>query len=124
MAKGKTRALYPVEVGVLLDKNNEEYEDYSEVFGGNHAFYNENTAVFLTSKEREEWARNYLQNGVERTYAVFLKSKRVYLSDADEHEVDQYHWADKLDTDMFGFELEDVKNALQKKDGAIQVLTI
>lgn len=124
MAKGKTRTLYPVEVGVLLRKNHKEYKDYSNVFGGNHAFYNETTAVFLTSKERDEWARKRLQNGVERTYAVFLKPKRVYLSDADEHDVERWGWADKFETGMFGYTLADVKTALQKKNGEIQVLTL
>lgn len=124
MVKGKTRTLYPVEVGVLLHKNNREYKDYCSVFGCNHAFYNENTAVFLTSKERKEWADKRLLNGVERTYAVFLKPKRVYLSNADEHEVERWYWADKLDTGMFGYTLADVQTSLQKKKGEIQVLTL
>ena len=124
MTKGKTRTLYPVEVGVLLHKNNKEYKDYCNVYGGKHAFYNDTTAVFLTSKERDEWANKRLLNGVERTYAVFLKPKRMYLSDADEHEVERWGWTDKLDTNMFGYTLADVKTALQKKNGEIQVLTL
>ena len=66
----ETITLFTLEVGVLLKKNNSEYADYSQVYDKKHAFYNENTIIFLTSGEAVEYALAYVMRGVNRTYAV------------------------------------------------------
>ena len=36
------KKVYAVEWGYLLDKDSEDYEEYSSVYGGNNAYYDEN----------------------------------------------------------------------------------
>ena len=66
----ETITLFTLEVGVLLKKNNSEYADYSQVYDKKHAFFNENTIIFLSSGEAAEYALAYVMKGVNRTYAV------------------------------------------------------
>lgn len=62
--------LYKVEVGVLLKKDNPEYEYYSHVYDKKHGFYDENVVFFTNSAQASEFALSYVMKGVVRTYAI------------------------------------------------------
>ena len=70
------KELFFVEVGVLLDEKDPEFDCYhingffDDIFG----FYDENRLTFLTYKKALEYALNYIENGVERTYAFIHNS--------------------------------------------------
>ena len=62
--------LYKVEVGVLLQENNKEFNDYACVYDKKHAYYDENTLFFTNKSKAIAWAKKYVHRGVARTYAV------------------------------------------------------
>lgn len=62
--------IFKVEVGVLLDKSNDEYESYSQVYDKQHGFYDENVVFFTNSAKAAEFALSYVMKGVVNTYAI------------------------------------------------------
>ena len=73
--------VYKVEVGVLLDKDNEEYDLYL-YYDKKHSYYEENSVLFLDYNSAIEYAKDYVDNGVNGTYSVISKleydSKDIY----------------------------------------------
>lgn len=68
------RDLYFCEVGVLLPKDDEDYEFYQlNNFHREFGFYDENKLTFLTEEERNNYALDYVKNGVENTYALLYQ---------------------------------------------------
>ena len=80
--------LYKVEVGVLLDKDNEEYGCYNGVYDKLNSYYDENVVFELDYLKALEYAKNYVENGVNGTYAIISKiyynSEEIYGGDTDE----------------------------------------
>lgn len=71
---GKMRFyIYKVEVGVLLDKDNDEYEDYNKVYDKLNAYYDENVGFEIDYNMALEFAKNYVDKGVNGTYAIISK---------------------------------------------------
>lgn len=72
--------LYKIEVGVLLDNTDPEYEKNKIfTFGPHdpkHAYLDENTAFFTNKKKALRWLRNYVKKGVLNTYGVL--SELIY----------------------------------------------
>lgn len=62
--------LYFCEVGVLTPPEYEEYGYQIKGFHNEFGFYDENKLTFLSKKKRDEYAENYVNNGVEKTYAI------------------------------------------------------
>lgn len=62
--------IYKVEVGVLLSKDNEEYEDYNGVYDKQHGFYDENVSFFTDKDEAVDYAKKYVADGIINTYAI------------------------------------------------------
>lgn len=63
--------LYFVEVGVLMDETNEDFNSYKIMgFHEELAFYDENKLTFLTKQEAMDYATDYITRGVEKTYAI------------------------------------------------------
>lgn len=63
--------VYVVEVGVLLDKTNEEYASYALKIGkgvGEKSIYNEDTLGFATFGEAKKYVDYYVEVGVPSTY--------------------------------------------------------
>ena len=68
--------LFKVEVGVLLKKDNQDYESYSQVYDKQHGYYNENVVFFRNKKNAKEYLKNYVFFGVVGTYGIL--SELVY----------------------------------------------
>ena len=65
--------VYKVEVGVLLDKDNKDYDCYSNVYDKEHAYYDENVIFELDYSKALDYAKQYVENGVNGTYAIISK---------------------------------------------------
>lgn len=80
--------LYKIEVGVLLEKDNTDYKCYNSVYDKKNAYYDENVAFELDYARALEYAKNYVDNGVNGTYAIISKlkynSKQLYGGCNDE----------------------------------------
>ena len=68
--------LYKVEVGILLKKDNHDYESYSQVYDKQHGYYDENVVFFRNKKNAKEYLKNYVFFGVVGTYGIL--SELVY----------------------------------------------
>lgn len=79
--------VYKVEVGVLLDKNNTEYKYYNDVYDKKNSYFEENTALFLDYNKAKEYAKNYVNDGVDGTYSIISRlhynSEDIYGSGND-----------------------------------------
>lgn len=59
-----------VEVGILLGKDNPEFDAYATAYDKEHGYYDEGQ-YYVESKEKAlEDAKKYVNDGVENTYAV------------------------------------------------------
>lgn len=67
--------VYKVEVGVFLDEDNVEYNYYNEVYDKKHSYYEENVVFELDYLQAIEYAKSYVNNGVNGTYAIVSKLK-------------------------------------------------
>lgn len=111
--------LYKVEVGVLLKKDNHDYESYSQAYDKQHGYYDENVAFFRNKKNAKEYLKNYVFFGVVGTYGIL--SELVYNQDeigyTDEDtkrilkDIDECGIFDDY-IDIFGEDLYDTKNVI------------
>ena len=103
--------LFMVEVGVLLAKNSSEFEDYSQVFDCKHAYYDENTCIFLDGSAAIEFALNYVMKGVNRTYAIVkeLSVSKEWVDDTAINDIKNCGIFDGWD-DVLGDERFDAKH--------------
>lgn len=109
MIKGILKQL---EVGILLtDKSNKEYDFYSKVYGGKYGFYNENNIAYREAdvKEAIEYAKEYVKNGVDMTYAILTNQG---LCEYDEP-------FDDGATENFTYEYSDIEYSIAKINGTI-----
>lgn len=70
------KKVYELEVGVHLDKDNEEYDCYG--IGGatpttGFGYYDENRIEFLDYAKAKEYADYYVKSGVNNTYAFIFE---------------------------------------------------
>jgi len=81
----ESQTIYELEVGVHLNKNNEEYESYA-ISGTTPTtelgYYNENNLSYLEYAKAKEYADEYVKRGVNNTYA-FITSDIYNLDDID-----------------------------------------
>ena len=77
--------VYMVEVGVLLNKDDHEFESYNCVWDKLWGYYDENHLFFFDKNEAINYAKEYVDSGVKTTYAV------VVCDDAelDEEEIEE-----------------------------------
>ena len=84
--------VYQIEVGVFLDKDNAEYDCYNEVYDKKHSYYDENVVFTLDYMQAVEYAKNYVNNGVNGTYAIVSKinydSEKIYGANATDYEME------------------------------------
>lgn len=64
--------IYVVEVGVLLTKEDEEYDSYC-VYDKQFGYYDEGLTGYLKYEDAKKTALEYCKNGVIGTYAIILK---------------------------------------------------
>ena len=120
------KKIYQVEVGILLNKDDEEFWSYNNTFDKQWGYYDENI-WFTTSKQlAKRSALQYVKNGVQNTYAIISEVGElpedmfIYNGNIVDHDYDDY------DCDFISEDLEDtiesyaklnnkiVKNFLQK----------
>ena len=87
--------LYFVEVGVLLNPNDKEFEYYKvkDFFDDQFGFYDENRLTFLTYKEAREYCDKYIEDSVDGTYAI-LQSWVCNIDDNDLEEIKNNAYCD------------------------------
>lgn len=77
----KLHKIYQVEVGILLDKNDIEYDCYSNVWDHKNGYYDENYLFYITEREAKEFIGNYIKKGNVTTYGILselLVDKQSY----------------------------------------------
>ena len=117
--------IYKVEVGVLLDKDNEMFDAYSCVYDKQHGYYDENVAMFLDKDEAKKYAFSYVNNGVENTYGI-VSELSCDFTDEQISEIKDQNYTDDVDT-MFPdeyYRTEPVISTLHKKDGVVYIDTL
>lgn len=65
--------IYQFEVGVLLNKDNNEYEFYSNGWDKNNGYYDENFGFVKTYEEAINYVEKYIKDGVKNTYGIISK---------------------------------------------------
>ena len=67
--------IYKIEVGVLWtkDEEHEDYDCYNNVYDKQYAYYDENVIFELDYNQALEYAKHYVENGVNGTYAIISK---------------------------------------------------
>ena len=109
----KTNAIL-LDVGVLLTKDDEEFDYYSSVYDHKYGYYDEDQTAY---KEEDlakaiQDARQYVTDGVDMTYAVITNQGQInYVGDTLETE-----WA----LDDFTYNHEDVIFSVAKINGEIK----
>ena len=73
--------VYIVEVGVVLPKNHEEYNLYEVVKG--YALYDENVVAFTDLDSAKTFAKQYVSEGVDQTYAFIFHGGKANPSDIE-----------------------------------------
>ena len=61
---------YLLDVGVLLSKEDEEFDFYSQAYNGKYGFYDEGQCYESNKMTVIVNARQYVEDGVENTYAI------------------------------------------------------
>ena len=88
---GDEKEIIMLEVGILLDKDHEEFEQYSDVYDGKYGYYDESQEFKYASElERaKEEARRYVEDGVEGTYAIITNQG---VSDVKPERIEVGEW--------------------------------
>lgn len=89
--------IYKVDVGIAWTKEEQkefiedyeenEYECYSQVYDKNMAYYSENVAFELDYNSALQYAKKYIENGINGTYAIISKldfDSKYYKMDTKE----------------------------------------
>ena len=84
------KELFRLDIGVLLNKDDEEFECYNQVYTKEFGFYDEDQSIYLDYNDAIKEAKEYVKNGVDRTYAV-ISSDGIYdigdlLEDIDDED--------------------------------------
>lgn len=90
------KEIFVLEVGVLLDKTNAEFEYYHihNFFENEFAFYDENRITYFDYSFAKEYADKYIKEGVNKTYAI-IHSYIVNLDDCDIEEINNYGYCEQ-----------------------------
>ena len=118
-----TNILYKVEVGILLTKDHPEFNSYNHVYTKDFGFYDEDVSVFSSYAKAKDEADNYIESGVNMTYAI-ITSDYYKTSDTDERLVADLLSGERcLDSSWnFGYAEDDILYFAYKEDGNITIL--
>jgi hypothetical protein len=99
------------DVGVLLTSDDEEFEYYSQVYDHKYGYYDENQIAYKEADTDEaiEYAKQYVADGVDMTYAVITNQG-------------QCHYTEPFDDGNIGgftYSYEDVIYSVAKINGKI-----
>lgn len=115
--------VYKAEVGVLLAKDDIEYNDYSGVYGQKHSFYDENTAFFTELDSAKEYVKDYVESGVDYTYGVISDLKELPEGEdikIENNYIEDYIEVFGLDTDLLYGKENVVYSVVKTKDGLVE----
>lgn len=102
--------MYLLETGILLDKSDEDYESYSQVYDKQHGFYDECQEFRPCFDKTVEEAENYVRNGIPGTYAIISE----FDTDCGEENLE------KMDLSDIEYNLADVVfSFVKQKDGKL-----
>lgn len=59
-----------VEIGILLQKDNEAFSSYNQVYDKKYGYYDEDQFFVKTIQEGKEYINDYIKNGVINTYGI------------------------------------------------------
>lgn len=64
------KRVYLVDVGILLSKDDADFDAYSVVYNKHYGYFDENQYYVGTLEEAVKAVESYVKNGVERTYGI------------------------------------------------------
>jgi len=85
-----------VEVGVVLEPDNDEYEHYKYIDGFDYSLYDENILFFTNKKKAIKYAKDYINDGVISTYGIVTDHGMPNLSEEQIREIEEYHSSDDI----------------------------
>lgn len=107
--------VFRVELGVLLPKTHKEYNDYSQVYGGKNAYYDENEVLFMTKEDAICYAKYKVATGVTNTYAIVV-DEIINTNNEVVEEIKISGWSFDIDMDEFTFDGTNVVFSLVKTE--------
>lgn len=89
------KLVYCVEVGIVLDKNDEEFDCYTigDFFDDCYGFYDENRVLTFDYQQAVDFAEYYVKNGVINTYAI-IHNDIFNFDDKDIEDIKNWNCAD------------------------------
>ena len=89
------KLVYCVEVGIVLDKNYEEFDCYTigDFFDDCYGFYDENRVLTFDYQQAIDYAKDYVKNGVINTYAI-IHSDIFNFDKKDIKDIENWGYAD------------------------------
>ena len=88
--------IYMVEVGVVLEPDNDEYEHYKYIEGFDYSLYDENLLYFTDKDKAIKYAKDYIDDGVIGTYGLVTDHGIPNLSEEQIKEIEESNSADDL----------------------------
>lgn len=116
--------VFRVECGVLLPKTDKEYNSYNEVYGNKNAYYDENNLLFLDKESAISYAKEYVNDGVDNTYAIVI-DEIIETDIQGINEIKDFYWNDSVDMSEFSFDGNNILFSLvkTKNNGKIENFT-
>lgn len=79
--------VYILEEGILLSKDNKEYDFYGTVYDKEYGYYNEVQCYLGKLHEAIESAKKYVEKGVNMTYAIVSKTDLTDDTDLEDEDL-------------------------------------
>lgn len=103
---------YLIDEGILLSKDDEEFEDYATVYDKKYGYYDEGQYYVKEEQKAIEDAKAYVEVGVENTYAIVSNTTLDDDVDLDDEEL-------TVDVDGEEYILDNVVYSVAKINGEI-----
>jgi hypothetical protein len=87
---GKFMRAYLLDEGVLLTKEDKDFNAYNTVYDKKYGYYDEGQCYIKSKEEAISEAKKYVEDGVENTYAVVSNTTLDDDVDLDDCPVDWY----------------------------------
>lgn len=101
---------YFIEVGVLLKEDDEEFDNYAEVYDKKHSFFDEDQYAVEEFEQAKKDVQEYVKDGVDRTYGIVC----------DFPVEDDFNFEeDEIYVDMVMHAAENVLYSVAKKNGEL-----
>ena len=95
------KQIYMVEVGVLLEETDKDFDYYRCLDNipeySHFSFYDENLLFFTDKEEAIEYAKDYIFNGVKRTYGYVVEYGIYNIDEQQEKEIEEYRSCDDFE---------------------------